>query len=148
MKTFILSLFVLLFMSSTSFAAGSCDITVTSNNDGIQLTLDMTADGSGDCDACTFTARGFLYELEMNPGTATDEYDLVLNDTDDLDLLDGDGADMSNALGMTLADKYIRALAPSGNFYYFFGEELDLVGSNMGNAGTATVKIKFSRTLK
>lgn len=127
--------------------AGSCVVTKDSDRDIVRITLAMTADGDGDCDAGSFTAHGYLIAMEMHPGTATDEYDLVLNDEDDLDVLNGAGGDMSNAAGMTVAEKYIKLVGPNGDYLHFMGDTLNMVGSNMGNAGTATVKLKFSRVI-
>jgi hypothetical protein len=127
--------------------AGSYTKTTKSDNEGIEITLNMIADGSGDCDVPSFTAWGYLYEIELKPGTASDAYNLILYDSDDLDILNGTGVDMSNALGMTLAEKYIPILSPNNHYFRFFGESLNLIGSNMGNGGTATVKVKFTRTV-
>jgi hypothetical protein len=127
---------------------GSCVISRKSDNDITRVTCAMVADSSGDCDAGEFTAHGYLISATFHPGTAADEYDIVLNDEDDLDVLDGAGANMSNAAGMTLAEKYLMLDGPNGNYLHFMEDTLNLVGSNMGNLGTATIKFKFSRVIQ
>jgi hypothetical protein len=130
--------------------AGSVVTNVKSNKDGIQIGLTLTSDASGDCDVGTFTAHGYLVGMIVEPSSAADptnEFDIVVNDSSSLDVLNGAGANLLNDANKTVAGKYIHPQGPNGNYLYFFGETLTLVASNMGNAKVATIKLQFSRRI-
>lgn len=128
---------------------GTVTISKKNSFDGVSVTADWIADASGDVSGWNIPANGYLYQIEMNPGTATDLYDVTLLDGDDLDLLSGTGANMSNAAGMTLAEKYFNSpQLTGGNYYLFLGENLELVIANAGAAGTGSITFKFTRSMR
>ena len=137
--------------------AGSVVKTVKSNKDGIEISITMTSDASGDCDVGTFTAHGFLCSMIVEPEAGandpTDSFDIALNDSVSLNVLGTAGNNLSNAAGMTLAERYITLASPNTltdsfqDKIFFFKETLTLVGSNMGNAKVATIKFQFRRRL-
>jgi hypothetical protein len=120
---------------------------VTKNSfDGMSVEWSWTANATGDVDEWPFTANGYLVQIDYYPGTAADDYDVTLLDSDSLDLLDGTGANMQQSGDITLATKYFNPLSPGGNYYFFFNENITPTINNGGNGGTGKIVFKFTRT--
>lgn len=123
--------------------AGSISETLLRPSDEAQWTmrkvaLDWLSDSSGDVSGTTTTVGidGEIYRVVFQPDSSgtqpTDQYDVVLNDDDSMDVLLGLGADLSNA-----ADTQIVPIMTDGTNYYgrvAVHGMLTLVVSNAGNA--------------
>jgi len=134
-------------------AAGSATKQRRHDNDGYTVTINWTADASGDVaekgttGKCIFSAVGYLYSIEFNPGTAANEYNLSLLDEDGVDVLRGEGADQPNAAGLTYDTKYRSFTGVDGNYLKFVGENLTPTISAGGNGGTGEIKFKIVRAI-
>lgn len=87
-----------LFFSSLVFAAGTItQNTVRVNSEIYETTFTCTGDASTGAFPSTFTGEdinGVVFCVKTNPGTApTDDYDIVLNDADGIDIMGGNLAD-------------------------------------------------------
>jgi len=124
--------------------AGSATKTVVNSFDGSKITWSWTASSLGAVTEVPLNLHGYLFSIEMVPGTATDEYDVTLLDAiGGLDLWNGGGANMSNAAGMTLAEKYYNPTAPQGNYYFFFNDIVYPTIANAGDGGTGAIIFKL-----
>jgi hypothetical protein len=121
--------------------------------DGTIWTLSWTANGSGavaeggTTGKGIFSAVGYLYSVEFEPGTAADNYDVTLLDPDGLDVLRGNGANQENAAGNTYDTKYRSFTGVDGNYLYFNNVNLTLTISGGGDGGTGTIQFKFVRAI-
>lgn len=134
-------------------AVGTVTKKIRRSYDGYEVELAWVADASGDCTEGgttgkgIFTANGYFVAVEWVPGTAADNYDVTLLDGT-IDVLRGMGADQENTAGNTYDTRY-RSNAPrdvDGAYQYFFNKNLTLTVDNAGNAGTGTIRFKFSRS--
>ena len=137
-------------------AVGSCTRTTRRSADGHVITLNWTADSSGDMTTggttgkAIFTAQGYLTHYQCSPGTTdpSDNYDVTLLDSDGLDVLRGQAVDQQNAAGQTYDTKYrSNTMNVDGGYLWFLNENLTLTIDNAGNLGTGTVKFYFSRSV-
>lgn len=104
MKKIALALAGLFLAAGLAFAAGSA-LTVTSSNPGGNFTrynLAWTSDDSAGTVALPFVARGgSLVQFKFYPGTGGTQpsnlYDVTITDADGFDILQGQGANLSNA---------------------------------------------------
>ena len=134
-------------------AAGTVTRQSRRSSDGFEITFTWTADASGDvADGGTtgkgvFTAIGYLYSMTFIPGTAADNYDLTLLDSEDIDVLRGQGLNQQQTTDQTYDTKYrSNFLDVDGKYLFFNNENLTFTIANGGNGGTGVVKIKFTRT--
>ena len=137
-------------------AVGSCTRTTRRSADGMVITLNWTADSSGDMTLggttgkATFTAHGYLTHYRCLPGTTdpSDNYDVTLLDSDSIDVTRGQMVDQQNAAGQTYDTKYrSNLLNVDGGYLWFMNENLTLTIDNAGNLGTGTVILRFSRSI-
>lgn len=127
--------------------AGSATATKRRSADGMKVTWAWTADASGDVSSeGTFSADGYLVQVDFIPGTAADDYDVTLLDSEDKDILRGDGANQQNAAGNTYDTKYRMFTMVDGNYFFGISDSLTPTIANGGNLGTGTIVFKFSRT--
>lgn len=101
---------------------------------GIQVkTLTWTSDASGDVNGTTWNWAGAVLRVVTNPGATapTDDWDLVLNDADGVDVLGGSGANRDTANSEQIIPTNIPFIAGS----------IELRISNAGNAKNGTVVI-------
>ena len=97
-----------------------------------KFTLAWVSDASGDVNGVlTKPLSGIIHRITVVPdggGTApTTLYDVVLNDTEGVDLLNGKGANLSATVTTSVSPDFT-----GGNLA--FDDALDLVVSNAGNA--------------
>jgi hypothetical protein len=91
------------------------------------------ADASGDADLVTtdkYTGNVFLCITNPDADAPTDDYDIVINDDDGTDVLNGDGANRDTA-----NTEQIVA------FGFVHNSTLDLIVSNAGNANDGVVTL-------
>jgi len=81
--------------------AGSVSITYSETRTVKKVTLDWTSDASGDATVDTKALSGQILRVCFIPDSGgtqpTDLYDVVLNDADGIDVLEGLGANLSNS---------------------------------------------------
>ena len=126
-------------------AAGTVTITKKSDDYNSVVTFTWIATALGAVAEQGFTANGYLVGMILIPDGASDAYDLTLLDEDGLDILNGAGANMSNAAGMTLAEKYIDLADTDGGHYFFMGEKLYPTIANGGDSVGGLIKFVFSK---
>jgi len=77
--------------------AASCTIVSNKQKEVEKISFDWTADSDGDCSGkSTATFSGCIKRVVIIPDdtdTPTDQYDVVINDDDGIDVLAGAGAD-------------------------------------------------------
>ena len=137
-------------------AVGSCTRTTRRSADGHVITLNWTADSSGDMTEggttgkAVFTAHGYLTHYQCSPGATdpTDDYDVTLLDSDGLDVTRGQMLNQQNAAGQTYDTKYrSNTLNVDGGYLWFLNENLTLTVDNAGELGQGIVKFYFSRSV-
>ncbi len=99
------------------------------------IRLAWTSTSGGDVSAHSFTPkRGRLVQVKFVPGASSvqpsADYDVTLVDSDGADLLQGEGADLSNS-----AASFVTFATP----VQLPGGAIDLVVANAGNAKQGTV---------
>jgi len=81
--------------------AGSVSITYSETRTVKKITLDWTSNASGDATVDTKALSGQILRVCFIPDSGgtqpTDQYDVVLNDADGIDVLEGLGANLSNS---------------------------------------------------
>jgi hypothetical protein len=105
----------------------------------VKYSLDWTSDASGDVSGHRLDlVRGYLVQIGFKPDSGgtqpTDQYDVVLNDPDGVDILGGEGADLSNATATLTA-----VVTP----VYYDGSLLDLIISNAGDTKGGVITLWF-----
>lgn len=122
--------------------AGTATVTVTRTVSGgvFKYSIAWTSDASGNVTGNAFAVhRGELVQAKFVPGAGgsqpTDLYDIVVVDTDAVDVLFGAGANLSNATAS------IKAPVVANNQRYVHDgvQNLDVQVSNAGNAKSGTV---------
>lgn len=113
-------------------AAGSTTVSASNR----VYTVQWTSDGSGAVSAHTFTIRrGTIAQVKVIPGSGgvqpTDMYDVTVLDANGIDILAGNGMNLSNAAAALLID--IDVLTEESPF--------DVVVANAGAAKQGTVMI-------
>jgi len=106
-----------------------------------KFTFDWLSDASGDVSGVlSVPLSGIIHRVTIVPdggGTApTALYDVVLNDVEGVDILDGKGANLSATVTTSVSPDFT-----GGNLA--FDDQLDLVVSNAGNAKGGKVIIYF-----
>lgn len=104
-----------LFIATLAFAAGTMSVTepYSKANGPRAYRFDCASDASGDCSVESQSVNGYLVGLAVVPDSGgtqpTDQFDLVLNDVDSIDVLDGIGTNMDNSAGkrITVPTPYI-----------------------------------------
>lgn len=104
----------------------------------IQYTISWTSTAGGAVSGNRIPiASGRLLEIKIVPGSAgdqpTDLYDITFTDEQNIDLLDGRGANLSNTTGKRF--QWLPAVVHDP------ADDLDLVVSNAGNAKKGTVTL-------
>lgn len=137
----------LLLTAPSVFAAGTVTATSTaaasSNGHVMRYTYHWTSDASGNVSGDTSTVvlrDGHIIKMEYVPdgggSQPSDLYDLTLLDANSVDLLNGIGANLSNATSTII-------LAP--DLWVDRAEHLQIVVANAGNAKGGTVSIWVSQ---
>ena len=106
-----------------------------------KFTFDWLRDASGDVNGVlSIPLSGIIHRVTIVPdggGTApTALYDVVLNDVEGVDILNGKGANLSATVTTSVSPAFT-----GGNLA--FDDQLDLVVSNAGNAKGGLVIIYF-----
>jgi len=105
----------------------------------VKYTIAWTSDASGDVNTNAFEMkRGAIYQAKFIPSSSaapTASYDVVLNDQDGADLLQGAGADLSATIATAMPFD-ARPIVDSDT-----GETVDLVVTNAGNAKEGSVVV-------
>lgn len=122
--------------------AGTASVTVTKSVGGgvTKYSIAWTSDASGNVTGNAFAVRkGELVQAKFVPGAGgtapTDLYDIVIVDTDAVDVLFGAGANLSG----TLASIKSPVVANNQRYVHDGSQNLDVQVSNAGNAKTGTV---------
>jgi hypothetical protein len=101
-----------------------------------QVTFDWTSDAGGDADGTTGDIGGYtgrLVEVRIIPVSADNLYDVVVEDGDGYDLLNGLGANMSDVNTIVLLESVLGSVVSS---------QLTLVVANGGNVEDGIVIVK------
>lgn len=143
MKRTFLVLVLIAAMVSPIFAVGTVVVTTTqyaglNAANRVRYAIAWTSSGAGAVSANAFsTVRGKLLSVKFVPNTGATQpdnlYDATLVDADGIDLLNGAGANLSNALG-----SYVVFNPP---IYLDGTSTLDLVIANAGAAKTGIVYV-------
>ena len=119
--------------------AGSIS-TVTSKVGGVvKYQMTCTSDASGDVDVDAIPmVQGEIISVHYSPSdtTPSDNYDVVMNDSNSVDILTGTGANLSNST-------HTYVVPALSTYFPVFIEEgsYDLVVSNLGNAKGCIVTV-------
>ena len=120
--------------------AGTATLTTTQDDRQVKkysVAWTSTAGGAVSANAFTLVQPGYLIRATVMPNLAgsqpTDLYDLTLVDAESIDVLNGMGANRSNAAG------HIFTFDPP--VYMPLNSTLDVVIANAGNAKTGRVDI-------
>ena len=119
--------------------AGSIS-TVTSKVGGVvKYQMTCTSDASGDVDVDAIPmVQGEIISVHYSPSdtTPSDNYDVVMNDSNSVDILTGTGANLSNST-------HTYVVPALRTYFPVFIEEgsYDLVVSNLGNAKGCIVTV-------
>lgn len=134
--------------------AGTVSRTTRRSAEGMVITFTWTADASGDLTEGgttgkgIFTAHGYLERIVYDGGTASDDYDLTLLDSDSIDVLRGQGLNQQQDADQTYDTKYrSNLLGVDGKYLRFDNENLTFTIDNGGNLGTGVTKLYFTRTI-
>ena len=111
--------------------AGSATITSSTYGGITRHTVSWTSDASGDMDAGAFHANGLIRRVVTNPGAGppTDNYDVVVNDEDGVDVMAAGLANRDTANSEQVISDPPVAVAGT----------IDPVVSNAGNATSGTI---------
>jgi hypothetical protein len=131
-------------------AAGSITVTTSDIGGGVwKYAVAWTCDASGNVSGTTFDlGRGTIMQAKFAPGSAgvqpTDQYDVTITDADGADILDGFGANLSNATAKSFPNQSgggegAAALA------FFPGGTVTPVVANAGNAKSGTITLYLKR---
>ena len=119
--------------------AGSITTTTTKNGSIYKYSMACTSDASGDVNVDTIDlVQGEIIEVQYSPGgtTPSDNYDIVMNDSNSVDILTGTGANLSNSTHtykVPAVSTYFKVFIEAGAY--------DLVVSNLGNAKGCIVTV-------
>ena len=120
--------------------AGSVSITYSSTRAGAKsVQWSWTSDSSGDVSGTdTDAISGRAYRWATNPGSTapTDDYDIVVNDADALDVAAGVLADRDTSNS--------EQAYPAANTYHIFDGPLSLVVSSAGNAKEGVLTMYYT----
>ena len=114
--------------------------TVTSTHNGVsKYEMTCTSDASGDVDVDAIPmVQGEIIAVQYSPHSTTpsDNYDVVMNDSNGVDILTGTGANLSNSTHTQVVpalSTYFPVFIEAGSY--------DLVVSNLGNAKGCIVTV-------
>lgn len=131
--------FLFLLLAGQVEAAGTVTGSCTNAGGGVQkCTYTWTSDGSGAVsgNAAIVSPGSFIRQVALVPGTAAlqpdDNYDLTLLNSRSVDVLDGLGADLSNAAAAEVFDL---------GLFVETNATLQLVVANAGAANSGTIVI-------
>lgn len=115
--------------------AGTVVLTKDQQGPLTKYTLAWTSSAGGAVSGNPFAVHGTLAQVRVVPNTGatqpSDQYDMTLVDANSIDVLDGEGANLSNSTGdIFLCDPLI-----------FVDTSLDLVIAAAGSAKTGTVEV-------
>ena len=152
----LITLALVLIIPGMVFAAGSCTQTITEHN-SVQMSVTFSCTGDAadgtipDTDTATTDANGkilnatltqgwYLHDVKTVPGaTAPDAADVLIKDTDGLDLLDGLGTNLIHATNP-------QSMGDSMPFYPPVTGVLTLDVNNQDTvSATYTVELKFGK---
>lgn len=120
-------------------AVGTCTVVSTASSNSARYIVTCVTDASGATSANPFSMRteGRLIQAKVQPGSGaaqpSDLFDLTIVDAAATDLLDGQGANLSNATG-----EYLLGDPP---VFVDYRSTLDIVLANGGNAKTVVVTL-------
>ncbi len=123
--------------------AGTLTVSRASLRYGVtKYTLAWTSSAGGTVSGNAFAVvAGELLQAKFVPGTSgsqpTNLYDVTLVDTDSVDVLNGIGANLSNAANTI--DVPTFGAASTHRYFHDASQSLDLVVANAGNAKSGTV---------
>jgi len=108
--------------------------------------VSWTSDASGDANSVISPFVGEMLRVSFDPGTAspTASYDIVLNDSDSVDVLGGAGANLSATVTSSQAVT-IDGPGTDDHLPCAVTGKLTLVVSNAGNAKTGTMRLYWRR---
>ena len=115
--------------------AGTVTVTEQTHSTVKKITWSWISDSNGDADLVTTKAYdGEIIGLVTNPGTGppTDNYDILVNDSDVLDVLLAAGANRDTTTTETIQGSSLGWVA---------GSVLNLIVSNAGNATQGVVVV-------
>jgi hypothetical protein len=123
-------------------ATGTATLTTSDQGGGVtKYAIAWVSTAGGAVSANTFSVKGRVLQVKVLPDSGgtqpTDLYDLTIVDADSVDVINGAGANLSNATG-----KYIQLDPP----LILDGTTLDVVIANAGNAKGGTVEIFVGRS--
>ena len=114
--------------------------TVTSTHNGVsKYEMTCTSDASGDVNVDAIPmVQGEIIAVQYSPHSTTpsDNYDVVMNDSNGVDILTGTGANLSNSTHTQVVpalSTYFPVFIEAGSY--------DLVVSNLGNAKACIVTV-------
>lgn len=138
MRRFLFVLALLATMISSPLGAvGTVTVTTADAGNGVTLyTVAWTSTAGGAVSGNAFAVkRGHLKQIKFVPNSAgtqpTDLYDVTLVDENSIDVLNSQGANLSNSAGL-----YLQFDPP---LWHDADNDLDLVVANAGNAKGGTV---------
>ena len=119
--------------------AGSITTVTSKNNGVVKYQMTCTSDASGDVDVDAIPmVQGEIVSVHYSPSATTpsDNYDVVMNDSNSVDILTGTGANLSNST-------HTYVVPALSTYFPVFIEEgsYDLVVSNLGNAKGCIVTV-------
>lgn len=143
-------LLVLIFTSVVTGVGSFTEVlTLSSRRSGIRkLTLSWVATVTGAVDTATTTLfdGGEILRVVFIPGTATvfptDQYDVTIEDTDDVDVLNNMGINLSSVTTQQFVPLLISSNTATGGYAGMFCVgPLELKVANAGTAGTGTGRV-------
>lgn len=143
--------FLLLLASASLYAAGTATVTKTIPIVGVsRFSIAWTATAGGGVSANPFTVpAGELLEAKFVPGTGgtqpSDLYDITLVDTDGVDVLAGNGGNLSNAAAALRVPLIGDGSGKTHRVFLDGTQQLDLVVANAGASKTGTVILLIGR---
>ena len=138
MRKVIIAICLAALAAVAAHGAGSITASVAPSPGTAKHTIAWTSDASGSVSGPTFTlTTGDIVRIELEPGTGgsqpTDDYDVEIRNEGGFDILQGQGADLSN---VTAAPPI---LGP--DMRVTTAEAFSLVVANAGNVKSGVVKI-------
>lgn len=143
MKKRLTFLFITVILGAFAFGAGTLTETATpAAVHGLnRIEYDWTSDASGDVSGIEKNIYGYLLRVSFIPDSGgtqpSDYYDIELQDSDDIDLLNGAGANLSQTTSTTMAPTI------QGDSIPVVMGAIELVVSNAGDSKGGTVVIYF-----
>lgn len=145
-----------LLLAASSFAqtasiadtSGTCTITTTHGRTygGYEAYLvDWTSDASGNVTSTIRGMFGQILRVTTNPDAGatspTASYDMTLKDDDEIDVLFGFGADLSQSASKTFTCRTVDSGTTTTTIPVMVGTDLDLAITSAGNAKSGVIRI-------